>query len=450
MPILKLRWQRLLPAQLQARLEGRLDLIAVIRNSVWLITDRLIRMALGLLVGAWVARYLGPTQYGELAYVIAFVSFFQAVACLGADGIIVRDIARNPDSAGEILGTGFSMRLAAGIICWFLAVSFIIFVNGPHDQSVKLTAITGSILVFQAVDTIDLWFQSQSQSRRTVLAKLVGYTISSTSKIFLILQKAPLIAFAAVTALDVIIAAISLTYAYKQFQTIKPWKSVGSRAAKLFYESYPYLLSGLSIMVYMRIDLIMIKNMLGTHELGIFAAALPISSVWNFIPMTLIVSLGPMIARKRIESPEAYYRSLAKIFRLFAGIGLLISIFVAFSAKPIIGILYGGGYSQAAGVLRIHIFTNIFINLGVAQSLWSINEGKGYISMYQTIVGAVISIVGNLILIPRFGIIGAAWVALLAQTGSAVVSNIVVAPQIFKLQLMGLLQRPQPKGKESV
>lgn len=206
------KWLKLLPNKLSERLSGNHSLLAAINNSGWLMFDKLIRLLLGLLVSAWVARYLGPAQYGELAYVLAYLAFFQAVAVLGMDGIVVRDIAKDKTKAGEILGTAFILRISVGLCCWLIAIASMGWFNGWQDRSVYITALAGASLIFQAADTIDLWFQSQSQSRRTVIAKLIAYLISNGLKILLILNQAPLLAFAVVMSVEFLLAALSLIH----------------------------------------------------------------------------------------------------------------------------------------------------------------------------------------------------------------------------------------------
>lgn len=164
---------------------------AVTANSGWLLFDKLTRSLLGLLVGAWVARHLGPTQFGLLAYVLAFIALFQAIANLGADAIIVRDIAQHPDSAPEILGTALGLRAGFGVLCWAVAVGCVAALNADAPRTILMAAIVGSVLVFQASDTVDLWFQSQSRSRLTVFAKLSAYLLSNGIKVGLILCDAP-------------------------------------------------------------------------------------------------------------------------------------------------------------------------------------------------------------------------------------------------------------------
>src|SRR5258706_3934253 len=383
------RWLRYLPRRFRSRLEGRRTLHAVIGNSGWLLLDKLIRAALGLLVGAWVARYLGPSRFGELAYVLAFIAFFQAVANLGADGIIVRNIARDRAAAPRILGTALVLRFCVGVACWIGAITVVALVNGVNDPSVALTALAGGVLVFQAADTVDLWFQSQSQSRRTVVAKLTAHLLSNGAKIVLILAGAPLAAFAAMTALESPAGALGLYLLYRRLPTSGRWELILKQGRQLLRESWPFMMSGMAIMVYIRIDQIMIKEMLGEKELGLYAAALPLSQVWQVIPVVLAISLAPVIARKKAEGGSEYQDALLTVFRVFGVLSLCVSVTTALASSTLIPLLYGPSYSDATPILAIHVFSSIFVFQGVAQSLWLTNEQAGSLSLLKTLLGGI-------------------------------------------------------------
>jgi O-antigen/teichoic acid export membrane protein len=429
----------MLPKAVQARLHGRADLLAIVQNSGWLIFDKILRIGLGLVVAAWVARYLGPAQFGELAYILAFIAFFQAVTSLGLDGIVVRDIAQNKERANIILGTAFMLRLATGLFCWLSAVACMALLKDLHDSSVMLTALAGGSLIFQAADTVDLWFQSQSQSRRTVVAKITALLLSSVVKVVLIMSGAPLAAFAAVVVLDGLTAAVGLAIAYKRFPCAERWSNALSTAIQLLAESWPFILSGISIMVYMRIDQIMIKEMLGPRELGIYAAVLPLAALWQGIPMTLNVSIAPFMARKKAESEEAYWQAMQKIFKVYAFLGWLVCIPTALLAHVAVTALYGSAYQEGAIVLSIYIFTNLFINMGVAQSLWLLNDRRAIVSLVKTMSGAVIAVVCNWLLIGYYGIVGVAAVAVLAQFVSAVLTSLLFSKRVFLMQIRSLI-----------
>ncbi|GHY39508.1 flippase [Vibrio fluvialis] len=433
------KWLKILPTKFSKRLSSNHSLLAAINNSGWLIFDKSIRLLLGLLVSAWVARYLGPAQFGELAYVLAYLAFFQAVALLGMDGIVVRDIAKKKNEAGEILGTAFILRLTVGFSCWIIAIAGMVWANGWQDRSVYITALAGVSLIFQSADTIDLWFQSQSQSRRTVIAKLVAYLISNGLKILLILNQAPLLAFAVVMSVEFLFAAIALAYAYRKFTCQQPWQLLKSRAGRLLRESWPFILSGLSVLVYMRIDQIMIKEILGEAQLGIYVAAIPLATLGYILPSIIYTSLAPHISRVKLKSEYEYRSALSKIFVSFSVIGWITSIPISILSPFFISLLYGEQYQESSVVLSIYVFTNIFVCHGVALGFWVINENKGKISLIRTFIGALFLVLINLLLIPRLGLVGAAISALSAQALSTIFLNRIFAPHIFKMQMCSLL-----------
>ena len=431
-------WLAFLPKAVQKSLHGRDSILLILNNSGWLFLDKLLRLGLGVVIGAWVARYLGPSEFGVLAYVLAYIALFQAVANLGLDGITVRDISQHKVEANNLLGTVFILRLGAGVVCWLTAIIGMAWLNGWEDRSVQLTALVGGILIFQPADTVDLWFQSQSQSRRTVFAKVTAYLISSSAKVTLILIGAPLEAFAAVILLEGLLAALGLALAYKRFSCKQRWGRNINIARKLLHESWPFILGGVSIMIYMRIDQIMIKEMLGSTPLGIYAAVLPLATLWQVIPVTLNASLAPFVARKKANSEAEYWLALEKIFKVYSLIGWMVCIPTIALGHWIVPLIYGSQYREGVLVLSIYVLTNLFINMGMAQGLWMLNERRPIISLVNTVTGAIVCIVGNYLFIPHFGISGVAAVAVLAQLSSTVLTNLVFSRRIFLMQIRSL------------
>jgi O-antigen/teichoic acid export membrane protein len=411
-----------------------------VKNSGWLIFEKLIRLFFGFFVTAFVARYLGPNQYGELAFVLAYLVMFQSFSVFGLDGIIVRDIALNRHSPGEILGSALAVRICAGVFCWCTAILIMAVSYGLESRNVILVILLGASLVCQAADTVDLWFQSQTQSRLTVVAKLIAYSLANILKIAFVIFKMPLIAFAAIIAMESIFVAISLYFVYKRFPSPLRWKIKLEILKSLIKEGAPFMAAGFSIAIYTRIDQLMIKDLLGNHELGVYAAVLPLATIWQFLPSTLVLSIAPFLATKKMESNAEYLICLQKVFQFFSLMGWIVCIPIALLSGVAVKIIYGDQYLSGGLVLAIYVFTNLFINLGIVQGMWIVNERFGYLSLYKTIIGAIFSIGGNYFLIPVFGIIGAAFSALLAQFVSAVLSNIVFAPKIFRMQIKALLK----------
>ncbi|QWD98811.1 flippase [Polynucleobacter sp. MG-5-Ahmo-C2] len=429
------QWLLYLPNFLRDRLLGRDNFLSIIHNSGWLLLDKIMRAIFGLLVGAWVARYLGPSQFGELAYCIAFVAIFQSISLLGLDGIAVREIVSDERHSGVVLGTIFRMRFAAGLICWLTVTILYGFSNNYQSESFLLAALVAGGLIFQSADSIDLWFQSQLQSRRTVLAKLFAYLLSNGVKVALILLEAPLLAFAGVIMFEAMLNSLVLYVSYRRFPAPNTWAYNLLVSRNLLSESWPYILSTVSIVIYMRIDQIMIKSLLDEKSLGIYAAMIPISSLWNIVPMVICMSVAPYIAKIKNSDNIKFEMIMLKIFRI-ALILSVMAIFVTWILSgPVVSLMYGSAYHGAADILNIYVLTNIPIFLGVVQGLWFVNNKKPHLALLQTISGALFSIFGNLLLIPVFGLKGAALTAVIAQLISAVLINFIFSRKLFYMQI---------------
>jgi O-antigen/teichoic acid export membrane protein len=433
-------WLRWVPARLGIRLRGRTNVLAIIHNTGWLFADRAMRILLAVLVGAWTARYLGPGRFGEFAYVMSFVALFAALAQLGLDGVAVRDITRKPNEAAVVLGTVLRLRILAGFLCWGTAIAIMAILK-PDDRDVLvLTAVAAGMLVFQAADTVDLWFQSQMQSRRTVVAKTWAYVTACMLRVALIVGEAPLLAFVAVGVAELAISAALLAWSYRRYPTAGHWRFARQYATSILRESAPYLVAALAVLVYMRTDQLMLRDMVNDHELGLYSAAIAISTTLHVIPMAICASISPMMARLRQNDMAGYERAMRRLFSLMWWTMIPLSALVAFLAPFIVSLLYGPAFAAATPMLSVHVFASVPIALGVAQSVWIVNEQRNMIALYRTLLGVACNIVLNLLLIPRYGGLGAAVAALVAQTVAALVSNAFLAPSMLRVQIMSLVQ----------
>ena len=422
-----------------------LKLISI--NTGWLVGDKLLRLFIGLFVSAWVARYLGPEEFGKLAYVVAFLAIFQAFSLLGLDNIVVRNIARTPKNAYQILGTTLRVRLISSIISFIVACTTVYFIRPGDAEFQVLVILVGFGLIFQTADVVDLWFQSQSQSKRTVLAKAISYVFAATFKVFLIAKSAPLWLFAASIGGETVLTAIALYFSYKKYPVLKTWKWDSVVAKEMLSRSFPLLLSSLSIIIYMKSSQLIINELLDSTAVGIYATAQTISELWYFLPMTLATSVAPMLARKKLDSEHAYMTALKNVFGLMWIISIAIAIGISFLSGLIVAILFGEAYRSSALILSIHIFSLIPVCIGVTQSLWLINENKSYIALYQAIAGAISSLGLNYLLISEYGVIGGAYATVISQFIQAFAINALIAPTLFKLQVNSLLILPSTISK---
>jgi O-antigen/teichoic acid export membrane protein len=411
---------------------------AIGSNFAWLVADKIMRLIIGLLVSAWVARYLGPEQFGVLAYALTFIAIFQAITLLGLDNLLVRDIAANPLQAHKYLGTTIGLRCASSTASYIVMMTIAALLNNGDDQALILIAIVGLIIFFQISDVIDLWFQSQLQSRRTVIAKGVSYILTAAIKIGLILSGAGLIAFATALVIEAALALVALSFAYRLFKTTTRWEWSTLVAKELLKQSWPLLISGLAILLYMRISVIFLRESAGNAAVGIYTVGVTLSELWYFIPMAIASSLAPYISRKRNQDGDGYERVVCKAFSVMWILSIAVVTFNVLTAKYWVALLYGDQYKISAEIFALHAFTFVPVCLGVIQSIWLINEGRSILALYQAISGTIVALSLNFILTPTHGAHGAAAAIVVSQFVQAFLVNVFLAPDLFRMQVRSL------------
>jgi len=377
-------------------------------NTSWLLGERALRMAVSLFVSIYVVRYLGPERFGLLSYALSFVGIFVVLATLGLDEVVVRELIKTPEQREKILGTSFLLKLVGTLLMW-AAILVAIPLTENDLQTNILIIIIAFGTVFQAFNVIDLNFQAKVKSKYVVHAQFVQLIISSIVKIILVVNEAPLIWFASVYSLDVIVLAMGLVFAYLyNGDNIFSWKWSFETSKYLLHDSWPLILAGVVISVYMKIDQVMIKEMLGAKEVGLYAAAVKLSEAWYFIPMAIASSLFPAIINAKVYQKEVYYQRLQKLYDLMVWIAIAIALPTTFLSTLVVEFLYGKEYLGSSSVLIIHIWTAVFVFLGVASSKYLLAENFIKKTFYRTFIGALLNIIMNYYLIGIIGIQGAA------------------------------------------
>jgi polysaccharide transporter, PST family len=414
----------------------------IVSNTGWLLADRALRMTVGFVLGVWIARYLGVAQYGLFSYATAFVYLFNPIVTLGLDGLMVRDIVQDSAAKDKTLGTVFWLRFMGGWIALLLAI-ITIFIFRPNEPlTISLVAILSVAGIFQAMDVIDLWFQSQVQSKYAVFARNTAFFCVALIKVILIVLHAPLIAFAWSGFAEISLGSIALAGIYQlRGNSLKAWRWNIQLAKILIREGFPLMLSSITIMMYMKIDQIMLGGMVGNQAVGIYTAATRISEAWYFIPGAFISSVAPSIYQAKERSETEYYQCIGRLLRLMNGIAFAVAIPATFLGPAIIRLCYGEVYLQSSTVLIVHIWAAVFVFMGVVTLPCFIADGLGQLSLRRTILGATINVLLNLLLIPHYTVVGAAIATVISQ---AVASYFSLAfhpktRKLFQVQTRSLL-----------
>jgi polysaccharide transporter, PST family len=272
-----------------------------------------------------------------------------------------------------------------------------------------MVIIIAGTMIFQSFDVIDFWFQSQIQSKYTVLARNTAFLIISGVYIGLILNNAPLMLFAWGRLAEIFIFAAGLIiFFFYSGSSVFNFHLNRKLAARLLGDSWPLILSGIMIMIYMRIDQVMLGELIGVDSVGIYSAAIRLTEVWYFIPTAVLISVFPSIVETKRDNEALYYRRLQRLYNGLTWAGIAIAVPVTIIASPAIVYIYGIDYAEAAPVLTITIWAGIFVFQGMARSKWLIAENLQMYSVLFSLVGGIINVMLNFILIPKYATIGAA------------------------------------------
>jgi O-antigen/teichoic acid export membrane protein len=388
------------------------------KNTSWLFTEKILRILISFVVTVLVIRYLGPEQFGLLSYAISFYGLFSAISILGLESISIRELVKQPGRRDDILGSVFLLRLVGGIVTIILIAITLYFSGEPTDISILILIVSTSA-IFQSFSVIDYYFRAEVKAKYSVYVMAASVLFMSALKILLIILEAPLIYFAIVFSVEFFAAATGflIVYKYNKLKIIN-WKFSKEIAINLLKDSWPLILSGLVVAIYMKIDQVMIKNILDSEDLGYYAAAVRISEAWYFIPIALTNSLFPAIVNAKNVNEKFYLNRMQKLYDLLAWMAIAIAVPVSIFSSDIINILYGSEFRSAAPVLTIYIWAGVAVFLGVASSQYLITENFTKLSFFRTLIGMVFNVILNLLLIPKYGIIGAAYATLISYSAA--------------------------------
>lgn len=385
-------------------------------NTGWMFGGQMFSLVVSFFVGAWLARYLGPENYGVLSYAVAFVGLFGFVASLGVDGILIRELVAHPEKRDQLMGTTFRLKIIGGVITVLLVTISTILIKVP--SLIRLIIILFSFsFILQAINVIFSYFQSEVKAKNNVKTVLISTIISSILKVAVIFFDKGVIWIVIVYVLEFVWQWIWYVLAYKGYGLkIKNWTFDKLLAREILKQSWPLMLASAASFIYLKIDQVMIGYLLGNYEVGIYAAGVKLAEIWYFVPGVICGSLFPAIVNAKRTSHTIYKRRLKALYLLMSGVAILIAIFSTILAPWIINVLFGRAYSASVLILQIYVWSGVGLFLGTAINQYFLSGNKSYYIFLYNFLSMAANIILNLILIPKIGLTGAAWATLISYS----------------------------------
>ncbi|MGM9746968.1 MAG: flippase [Paludibacteraceae bacterium] len=424
----------------------------VVRNLFWAVTGKVVSLLGTLLVGIFVARYLGPEQYGLMNYVVSFVALFQVFASFGMDNIEIREESkckgtgekgRVPGAeANTILGTAFGLRLIfAGIT--MLAVILTAWLFEADTFTKWMITLYSLSTIMNTFGVIRNYFTSIVWNEYVVKTEISRTIIGALIKVALLLLHAPLAWFIAAALFDTVLIAGGYLLSYrKQIASPRLWTFDKTTAKYLIKESFPLLLSGAAIVVYQKIDQVMIGNMIDKASVGYYAVAESIAGVLIFIPTILSQTIMPILVQNYRVDKKQYHIKAQLFMDVTVWLCIILCVCICLLAPFLIRWLYGAQYEASIILLQVCVFKVIGYAFAQVTGTMIVTESKQKYVVVRNVVGCVFAISLNLLLLPRYGVLGAAVASVITAVITGYVSHVIIPTyrDIFHMQTRSLLK----------
>ncbi len=386
----------------------------VIANFFWLVTDKFLRYGLSILVSVWMARYLGPKDFGDYSFAIALLGLCTPLLTLGLDSIVVKELVERPKHTNTILSATIGLKFIGSIVTVIFCILYA-FLTQNEGSAFWAVVIISLSSIFQIFDAIDYWFQAQSLSKYAVISKNISLLIILGLRIVLLIYHYPLEYFAFAYFFEILLNAISLLIIFKiRSKSYFKWDFSVVESRTLLGLSWPIFISLVGTFAYYKIGQVMIEGISGPASLGVYSVALKFSEIWYFIPSMIYISVMPNLIETRVNDKEVFKKKITRMYSGMIWMSIGIAIVITLLSDSIINLLYGIQYALAADVLKVHIWSGVFIFSGTLAQLWFLIEGKIKYTILYNFLGAISNIIFNLILIPHYGLFGAATSAILS------------------------------------
>ena len=407
----------------------------VAKNATWIIACRVVQAVFALIINMLTARYLGPSNFGLITYASSLVAFVLPVMQLGFSNILVQEVVNNPEREGKTLGTSMFLSFCSSICCIIGVTTFAFIANHDEPVTILVCLLYSFILIFQALDLMQYWFQAKYLSKYTSIVSLCAYLVVSAYKIYLLVTAKSVYWFAISNAFDYALISISIIVIYHKLggQKLLFSKELGK---EMFSRSKHYILSSMMVTVFAQTDKIMIKLMIDEVATGYYGAAVACAGMTSFVFTAIIDSFRPSIFEGQKISDDVFQYRLTMLYSIIIYISLVQSVVMTILAGLIIHILYGTAYAPAVGALQIVVWYTTFSYMGSVRNIWILANNKQHFLWKINLMGALANIVINAILIPLIGIYGAAVASLITQFFTNVIVGYIIKPILPNNRIM--------------
>ena len=384
----------------------------VFKNASAIILGRVINLILAIVSSVLITRYLGSDRLGQYASLYAYIALFGWLTTLGIDQIIVRESAKHKEQAEQIFATATAVSCLLSVGATLLAIVGSLASGYVHSMRLLLFIAAIEILLLSPLKLLGLIFQlslKQWYAAGISIARQMLWVIVIGA---LILTGAGLPGVILGRLLCSGLEALAILLFSRRLLPFKLRLDTGI-ARSILKSSWPIALSGLSISIYQRVDQILLHVLSGNRALGYYVAAVNISELFGIFAAALTSTMFPLLSE--VASQKDRFEYYIKIcFRYLMSLLFGICAVVTVSAPFMVRIFYGKAFISSGTILSTLIWSEAGVFLGVVICTALISQGLQKYVLISTFVGALVNLALNLLWIPKWGNMGAAWATVIS------------------------------------
>lgn len=392
-------------------------------NILYLFFDKVYGAIISLFFLSILTSYLGPELFGVWSYILSFASIAVPLSTAGTNYTIVKKFSLNQNPA-DVAKQAFLLRMMASIITTIiLTIAFFVTTTKQQTQELRVLIFFLVAMTLNNINLTILYNESKIKNEKTVLAKNIGLTIGIGIKIFLIYNNASISEIAAISIIESLIFFLFGYYLTDLNISVSFSSGVIADSRKLLLESFPLFLSSVIVVVYLKIDIILLRHFTTLGEVGYYAAAARISEMLYAAPVALSTVFFPIIMRE-IKHNEEKKTNRIRFYATVFYLCLFLCVSCSLFSPYIIKVVYGSAFYEAAQIFSLHCISIVFIGFLTSSSKELIAKDKYKFIFYRDISGLISNVILNIILIPAYGPLGAAVSTLISYFIASVLSNL--------------------------
>lgn len=379
------------------------DLIS--SNQIFAILAKAIEGIKVIGINALVARFYGPELFGQFTFVISIVSIIAVIAEFRLQSLLIKEYSKKDIELRILLGSSLVINVFFALVGFALVFVFSTYENDPI---VATGLLIYALSFFYKVPRLFRGFFI-SIEKNILIAKCELISSGLTAiLVFLVIYNHYSVEYVLLSrSLDFLfISVLFILYFYKTQHLLGKIEFKVSVIKHLVFKSAPLVLSGAAMILFQRIDIILVREYLGDYEAGLYGSAANIMVLFSLVPLVLSESLAPKMFRGM--DSENYQEIRVKFSFIIISVGILLSLTMSVLSYPFIYIIYGEEYLAAFNAFLILSFSPLFIALGSVAGQLIVADNTQNWSYVKSVVGCVVTVVSNVLLIPIIGIEGAA------------------------------------------